>query len=122
MYVFIHTVSYACLLDALPLPSTIIIRMWDMAKQAKMPAVVHDCTYGFCFYLRQVLMNGAHVKTKQRHKLSFILFLIAVHNHLLHPDVLPITKLLKYRQMPEQSERKTPDFVDKYITKCKTLL
>ena len=41
-------------------------------------------------------MDGVQVKTKQKkNNLSLILFLIAVHNHLLHRDMSPITKLLK---------------------------
>ena len=36
-------------------------------------------------------MDGAQVKTKQKtNKLSSILFLIAVHNHLLYRDMSPI--------------------------------
>ena len=41
-------------------------------------------------------MDGAQVKTKQdTNKLSLILFLLAVHNHLLLRDMSRITKLLK---------------------------
>ena len=41
-------------------------------------------------------MDGAQVKTKQKiNKLSLFLFLIAVHNHLLHQDMSSIMKLLK---------------------------
>ena len=41
-------------------------------------------------------MDRAQVKTKEKtNKLSLIMFLIAVHNHLLDQDMSPIMKQIK---------------------------
>ena len=63
-----------------------------------------------CTFLLQVLMGGAHVKTKRRtNKLSLILLLIAVHYDLLHHTGLDrITLSLKIKMNNPTNMKRLP--------------